>query len=62
LTLALALVTNIFEGRGMSAQVLTGPIVHLHPLYPHQSDYVVDAGAFTARLDEWLGEPDKQAV
>jgi hypothetical protein len=56
LTLALALVTNIMEGRGMTAQVVTGPIVRLHPEYPHQSDYVIDAGTFTTRLDEWLSE------
>jgi Glycosyltransferase 61 len=38
---------------GMLITILTGPIVHSHPVFPHRADYEIDAMSFREFLDGW---------
>ena len=51
---------EIFRALGIEMTVLTGPIANLNAQAPHDSDYSIDAGRFSAFLRGWQnGERDR---
>jgi capsular polysaccharide biosynthesis protein len=47
-------VNTVCHAAGLSATILTGPIVDYEHVTPHDSSYIIDSKRFSCFLDEWL--------